>query len=211
MARYELSSVPWMSDGEPPFAIVTTDDSGVPIRIQRHPNTDAIGQAMADDLIANFTAEPEGLPLNRLAVSYGGLQEIDAAGVPVVQRESASRATLRLYLAEADTGFDGHLGLVFPSRLPLVVFAATSLDEGAVDAVAVADTPALVDLAESFTGRSQCAQVARQHLLEVTELKGTVLVALLDGLPAGHPVAALAERVQKQTLVRVARRALRRD
>ncbi len=211
MARYELSTIPWMGDAEPPFAVITTDDSGVPITIERHFDTDAVGKRLADDLIANFIAEPESFSLNRLAVSYGGLQEIDEAGFPVVDRQTAPRERLKLYLVEADTGFDGQLGLEFPGRLPLLVFAATSLDEGALDAAPVANTPSLVNLAKSFTEQPHSGQVAREQSLEVSELKGTVLVALLEGLPAEHPVAALVARLEKnrtetQSSRRVARR-----
>lgn len=76
MAQYELSSVPFMGDQEPPFAIVTTDDNDVPVSIKHDPSADAQGQQLADELIANFTNDPSSFPLGRLALSYGGLKKI---------------------------------------------------------------------------------------------------------------------------------------
>ena len=82
MRRYELSCVTYAGDQMPPFAILTADSDDV-VSIEIHPNATGDAVSMAVELISNFNESDDGFSLNRLAVSYGGLREIDEDGKKV--------------------------------------------------------------------------------------------------------------------------------
>ena len=76
MSRYALSSFPLMGDQEPPFAVLTTDDTGTLVKIEAYPGVDSEGAQDAERLSMILENEPGSLTLNRLAVSYGAVKEM---------------------------------------------------------------------------------------------------------------------------------------
>jgi hypothetical protein len=188
--RYQLSSHPFMADPSPAFAIIETDDKGDIVSIVPHQNArdDESLMESAQRLIENFSDAPDGsFSLNQLAVSFGGLKQIDDS--------IGGGEALRLYIAFASTGFgrDGH----DPSdTTPVAAVLARSKDDAAEEAVSFSDSPVGAHIAALFLRGIAGAEVASKDLDGFLTKNPSVIEILLLRLPATHPVFALVSKAE---------------